>query len=458
MEEIEPTSFEETKDVKKWQAVMKDEMKALEHNETRELIPKPAGVMPISCKWVYKIKRRADGSVDRYKARLVVRGFSQQYNIDFEETFSPVAKNTSPEGFKSPNKPDYVCKLRKELYGLKQAPRAWYGKIAEFLVFSGFQVASADSSLFLKTRGTKLTILLIYVDDLIITGYDNEEINIIREYVTVRFEMKELGELRHFLRLEIGFESKGLFLSEKKYAHDLLRKYGMLGYKPISIPIDVNAKLRIEEGYKLEDVTMYRQLVGCLIYLTLSRPIIAYAVGVVSRFMQTPRKPHLEEVKRILMCIKGTLDFGILYEKKTTCQIVGHRDVDYAGDLSTQRSNTGYTFSLESGAISWCSKRQSTISLSTTEADLETLSQLHNKAPGGAAKKGRVHFYGSGLDDLNDYILQFRLEAMAFLSARAEELVTGGLLILQFLCRHERMAPDVASYDLWTAYLEPILR
>ena len=188
-----------------------------------------------------------------------------------------------------------VCKLKK-LYGLKQAPRPWYGKIAEFLLSNDFSMAPADSSLFVKTRNGRLAIVLVYVDDLIITGDDEEEISQIKENLSVRFQMKELGRLKHFLGLEIDYSRHGLFLCQQKYATDLLQIFGMLDCKPITTPIEVNAKLCTVEGKNLEESSMYKQIVGSLIYLTLTHPNITFAVGMASRFMQNPKKPHLEVV------------------------------------------------------------------------------------------------------------------------------------------------------------------
>ncbi|KAM2157970.1 hypothetical protein ACFX1X_041960 [Malus domestica] len=230
---------------------MKEEIDALQQNQTWDIVPKPRDVKPISCKWVYKIKRCPDGSIERYKARLVARGFSQQYGLDYDETFSPVAKLTTvrvllalaankdwnlyqmdvknaflhgeldreiymmqPMGFKSEAHPEYVCNLRKALYGLKQAPRAWYGKIAEFLTQSGYSVTPADSSLFVKANEGKLAIVLVYVDDLIITGDDEAEIIRTKENLSVRFQMKELGQLKHFLGLEVDRTQEGIFLCQ----------------------------------------------------------------------------------------------------------------------------------------------------------------------------------------------------------------------------------------------------
>lgn len=274
-----------------------------------------------------------------------------------------------PKGFEDAVNPTHVCKLRKALYGLKQAPRAWYGEIAEFLTRSGYSVAHADSSLFIKEKEGKLAIVLVYVDDLIITGDDEREIHQTRENLSVRFQMKELGELKHFLGLEVDRTKEGLFLCQQKYTRDILQKFGMLECKPISTPIEPNAKICAHEGKELDDGTMYRQLVGSLIYLTLSRPDIAYAVGVMSRYMQSPKKPHLDAARRILRYVKGTIDYGLLYKRGEDCKLVGYCDADYVGDHDTRRSTTGYVFKLGSGPISWCSKRQPTISLSTTEAE-----------------------------------------------------------------------------------------
>ncbi|WVZ78229.1 LOW QUALITY PROTEIN: hypothetical protein U9M48_025977 [Paspalum notatum var. saurae] len=331
---IEPSSYEAAAQGLEWCKAMEEEIKALNENQTWDLVPRPKDVKPISCKWVYKVKTRPDGTIERYKARLVARGFSQQYGLDYEETFSPVAKITTvrvllalaahkswrlwqmdvknaflhgeldkeiymeqPKGFQSKTHPEYVCKLKKALYGLKQAPRAWYGKIGEFLIQNGFKVAPSDSSLFVKSKEGRLAIVLVYVDDLIITGDNTEEIQRIRDNLSIRFQMKELGELKHFLGLEVEHTKDGIFLGQQKYAKDLLQRYGMLDCKPIATPMDSNVRLQEDEGKHLEDVTMYQRMVGSLMYLTLTRPDISYSV---CRYMSNPKKPHLDTVRRIL--------------------------------------------------------------------------------------------------------------------------------------------------------------
>ncbi|KAK2980731.1 hypothetical protein RJ640_011711 [Escallonia rubra] len=200
-------------------------------------------------------------------------------------------------------------------------------------------------------------------------GDCEEEILQTKENLSIRFLMKELGQLNHFLGLEVDRSEEGIFLHQQKYSTELLKKFGMLNCKPISTPMEPNAKICAHEGKDLEEATMYRQLVGSLIYLTLTRPDISYAVGVMSRYMQNPQKLHLEAVRRILRYVKGTLDYGIIYKKGGDCKLVGFCDADYAGDHDTRHSTTGYVFTLGSGAVSWCSKRQPTMSLSTTEAE-----------------------------------------------------------------------------------------
>ncbi|KAK2993342.1 hypothetical protein RJ640_002711 [Escallonia rubra] len=201
-----------------------------------------------------------------------------------------------------------------------------------------------------------------------VEGDDSEEIDRVQVNLGVRFHMKKLGELHHFLGLELEQNEEGIFLCQQKYAKDLLIRFGLFGSNVIETPMEVNANLHMDEGEDIKDPTKYRQLIGSLIYLTLTRPDIAQAVGMVSRFMQAPKKPHLEAARRILKYLQGTIDFGIMY-RRGGYKINGFCDADYAGDKSTRRSTTGYCFNLGSGAISWCSKRQPTVSLSTTEAE-----------------------------------------------------------------------------------------
>jgi hypothetical protein len=221
-----------------------------------------------------------------------------------------------PPGYVDQTHPNLVCRLKKALYGLKQAPRAWLDKIGQ-LVTNGFQTSNADFSLYVKKTDHGIIFIVIYVDDLIITRDSNEDISDLKKLLKQEFEIKDLGELRYFLGIEVIQSLKGIWLLQRQYASNKLSEYGMMGCKPISIPLEQNVKLNADEGDLVEDITMYRRIVGSLIYMTITRPNLNYAVGMVSQFMQTPRKPHLDAMRRILRYIKHSLHCGIFYESKS---------------------------------------------------------------------------------------------------------------------------------------------
>lgn len=402
----EPTCYEEAKGKPDWEAAMKEEIEALNKNQTWVLVQKPENCKPVTCKWVYRLKKNPDGTINRCKARLVARGFSQSYGFDYEETFSPVAKMVTlrtifslaayknwkvwqldvknaflygeldrdvfmeqPTGYVSKEHPHYVCRLKKALYGLKQAPRAWYGKVAQYLNFCGFKVSDADSSLFIKLESKLHLLVLLYVDDMIITGDNEAEISMLKEDLSVRFEMKNLGEAGYFLGLEVENTDQGYFISQRGYAKELLQRFGMDKSIETETPMEPKLKLTKNEGTLLKDAKKYRQLVGSLIYLTITRPELSYCVGKVSQFMQCPRTSHLEAAKMILRYIKGYLDYGLLYKKTNAFCLSGFTDADWAGNADDRHSTTGYCFSTGSAMVSWCSKKQSVVTLSSTEAE-----------------------------------------------------------------------------------------
>ena len=181
--------------------------------------------------------------------------------------------------------PDYVCRLRKALYGLKQAPRAWYDRFADYLLHIGFRMSHADHSLYVYKSDVGIVLITIYVDDLIIVGDNETEIEHVKGLLKQEFEMKDLGELRYFLGIEVIRTTEGIWLSQRQYALDMLSKYGMADCKPISMPLDVNVKLSAHDGSALENVTMYRGMVGNLIHLTITQPDLSYTVGLEIPFM-----------------------------------------------------------------------------------------------------------------------------------------------------------------------------
>ncbi|MCO5578964.1 hypothetical protein L7F22_032815 [Adiantum nelumboides] len=348
---------------------MDDEMDALVKNDTWDLVRLPSGKKAIDSKWVYKVKCKSDGSVERYKARLVAKGCAQTKGLDYDETFSPVAKMTTvrlviamasmfgwklrqmdvnnaflngdleeevymiqPEGYQHPEFPYYVCRLKKALYGLKQAPRAWCEKITRFLKKIGFKQSTVDHSLFLKHVDGEIVVIVLYVDDLILTGSHDEHILDVKRSLLRQFNMKDLGELRYFLGIEIVGTLSEIWMIQRQYALDMLEKYGMTACKPVDTPLDQNVKL-VDDGHYIEDVTMYRKMVGSLIYLTITRPDLSYAVSVVSQFMQKPCKSHLDAVRWIMRYVKSTVNYGMFYEKNAKLYLYGYTDADWAGDF-----------------------------------------------------------------------------------------------------------------------------
>uniref|UniRef100_A0A2N9GMX8 Reverse transcriptase Ty1/copia-type domain-containing protein n=1 Tax=Fagus sylvatica TaxID=28930 RepID=A0A2N9GMX8_FAGSY len=302
---------------------MADELDALHKTHTWDMTTLPPGKSAVGCKWVYKIKTRADGSVERYKARLVARGFTQEYGIDYEETFAPMdVKNAFLNG-----------DLLEEVY--MQPPPGYPDSQNQ-----GFIPSSYDSALFIRHTSTGITLILLYVDDMIITGDDPAGIRDLQQFLSQQFEMKDLGTLSYFLGLEVTSSSDGYYLSQAKYASDLLSKAGLTDSNTVSTPLELNVKLNSTDGEPLSDATLYRKLVGSLIYLTVTHPDLAYAVHLVSQFMSAPRSTHYAAVLRILRYIKGTLFHGLHFSAQSSLELRVYTNADWAGDPTDRRSTT----------------------------------------------------------------------------------------------------------------------
>nr|GEX37848.1 putative RNA-directed DNA polymerase [Tanacetum cinerariifolium] len=340
-----PANIEQALKSRKWKKAMKEEMKALTKNNTWEKYVLPPGKKTVGFRWVFTIKYKPDGTIERYKARLVAKGYTQTYGIDYSETFSPVAKiNTigvlcsiaankgwplhqfdvknaflhgelkeevymkAPHGFTNKFGEREVCHLKKSLYGLKQSPRAWFGRFTLAMKNRGFKQSNSDHTLFLKQRGNLITCLIIYVDDMIVTGDDKEEITKLKKHLFTEFEMKHLGRLKYFLGIEVLRSKQGIFMCQKELA----------------------------------DKGRYQRMVRKLIYLLHTRPDIAYAVGVVSQFMHQPQKNHMKAVMRILRYLKGTTEHGVLFKPNGHLVTQLYTDADWAGDKGNRRSTSGY--------------------------------------------------------------------------------------------------------------------
>ncbi|KAJ9709547.1 hypothetical protein PVL29_001161 [Vitis rotundifolia] len=394
-----------------WRQAMVDEMAALHSNGTWDLVVLPSGKSTVGCRWVYAVKVGPDGQVDRLKARLVAKGYTQVYGSDYGDTFSPVAKIASvrlllslaamcswplyqldiknaflhgdlaeevymeqPPGFVAQGESGLVCRLRRSLYGLKQSPRAWFGRFSSVVQEFGMLRSTADHSIFYHHNSLRQCIyLVVYVDDIVITGSDQDGIQKLKQHLFTHFQTKDLGKLKYFLGIEIAQSSSGVVLSQRKYALDILEETGMLDCKPVDTPMDPNVKLVPGQGEPLGDPGRYRRLVGKLNYLTITRPDISFPVSVVSQFLQSPCDSHWDAVIRILRYIKSTPGQGVLYENRGHTQVVGYTDADWAGSPTDRRSTSGYCVFIGGNLISWKSKKQDVVARSSAEAEYRAM-------------------------------------------------------------------------------------
>jgi hypothetical protein len=404
----------------KWEKAMLEELEMLQRNDTWQLVKLPKDRKPVGSKWVYKIKRGPNGEIERYKARLVAQGFSQQSGIDYNETFAPVAGLGSlrtilalcaqyglevaqmdvkgaylngeleeeiymrqAEGFEVEGKEDWVYKLQKSLYGLKQSGRAWYLKLHNFLQQLNFKRLHSDNSIYVLQQKDSITILAVYVDDLILASNNREALNHTKSKLKESFEMTDLGKLSWFLGMEINVNNNNntVTLNQKSYIENILKRYGMSDCKPVSTPMETNNQLQQDpDGQEFEDPQMYRQAVGSLMYaMVASRPDIAFAVGAVSKFNNSPQTAHWNAVKRIFRYLQGTRNYQLVYRKLDE-PLQGFCDADWANDKVDRRSTTGYTFCLANAAITWKSQKQPTVALSSTEAEYMAASHATREA------------------------------------------------------------------------------
>jgi hypothetical protein len=405
----EPKNFYEANNQEVWKQAMHEELQALAENQTWTIVKLPNGKKPVGSRWVYKTKFNSDGTVNRHKARLVAQGFTQTLGVDYKETFAPVAKMNTvrallsvavncgwsmsqmdvknaflhgdleeevymklPPGHPQSSDSSVVCKLHKSIYGLKQSPRAWHAKLSSSLQELGFLRSASDSSLFVRHVSDETLVVLVYVDDLIIAGNSNHAISQLKSTLQSRFPIKDLGHLNYFLGIEMAGSSKGLFLNQRKYILDLLEDVEMTNCKPALTPLDSKLKLDTASA-PLDDINDYQRLVGKLIYLTITRPDITYAVSLVSQFMHSPTIFHLGIVKRILRYLKGSIGRGIVLAKNGHTQITGYSDSDWAGNALDRKSTTGFCMFVGGNVVSWRSKKQHVVARSSAEAEYRAM-------------------------------------------------------------------------------------
>ena len=389
----EPKNYSEAVLHPKWQEAMRSELQALQANGTWTLTSLPAGKTSIGCQWVYKIKHHSDGSIERYKAQLFVKGFTQLEGVDYPDTFSPTAKiitvrclialaaarrwslhqldvnnaflhddlheelyMSPPLGLLRQGEDNLVCRLHKSLYGLKQASWQWFSKFSEAIRAVGYVQSRADSSLFTRIQGKSFTALLIDVDDILITGNDPVSIAAIKKFLHNQFHLKDLGDLKYFLGIEVSSSKNEIFISQHKYALETIKDVGLLGTTPIDTPMERGLKL-FDKGDLLKDPGHYKRLVGRLIYLTVSRPDITYFIHVLSRFMHQPCKLHMEAALRVMRYLKTAPGQGLFFSSNSDFRLRAYYDSDWAGCPITRRSTTGYRVFLGPSLVSWRSKR-----------------------------------------------------------------------------------------------------
>ena len=280
---------------------------------------------------------------------------------------------SQPPGFVDSLHPHHVCQLHKSLYGLKQAPRAWNARFTQFLPSLGFVTTYSDSSLFVKHVGSQLVVLLLYVDDIILTGSASDAIQQVIQALTAEFDVTDLDSLHFFLGIQITHTSTGLLLSQSTYVEYLLRKSEMVDAKPCDTPCLPYTRLLKDDGAPYPNPTAYRSIVGALQYLTFTRPDIVFSVHQMCQFMQNPMVSHFTTVKRILRYLKGTLHVGMSYTKGDL-QLKAFSDADWAGDPNERCFTAGLVIFLGNNPISWSSKKQQTVSRPSTEAEYRALS------------------------------------------------------------------------------------
>ena len=417
----EPKSVRDALKDRNWHDAMKSEISSLEKNDTWELVPRPEGKNIVGSRWVFKIKRNSDGSVSRYKARLVAQGYSQVQGVDYNEVFSPVARFSAirsllavanaydyeihqmdvetaflngtldyeiymeqPKGFIDPNRPDHVCKLKKSLYGLKQSARCWNTTLDDYLLSEGYTKSDADDCIYIKTvkihNEEHFVILAVYVDDVVPISDNIDVLEEEKAKLKERFVMVDNGDIDYMLGLQIKRDrnERKLSISQPNYLENVLERFNMTNCNPVSTPMETGRKFSklSDNEAPFTDTQLFQQAVGCLMYAaTTTRPDIASAIGILAQYMSAPSMSHWSGIKRILRYIKGTQNFGLLFSTdEGNNELVGYSDSDWAGDVDTRRSTSGYTYHIGRSLVSWSSRKQATVAKSSTEAEYVALS------------------------------------------------------------------------------------
>ena len=430
-------------DAEEWKLAIAEEVRShLEHG-TWEIVQSTPGQRVIGSRTVLRNKLNQNGEIERRKARIVAQGFSQRPGFDFNETFAPVARLESvrlmmalavelqieiqqldvtsaylhgkieEELYMKPPemleeslkqilrterrdsevhkraitmleamaKTDQVCRLRKAIYGLKQSGRQWYNKLTKILEKSGLQPTHSDPCVFFARHGDKITVLTVYVDDMLLMSNDEKRLNSVKEALQDKLKIKDLGKARYCLGIEIH-QGEEIAINQQKYIYEVLERFRMTECNPNNTPSSPNTKHTETtiEGDETAKNLPYRELVGSLMYLAVAtRPDIAHTVSSLSQFNENPSHIHWVAAKRVLRYLKGTANYSLVYRRPIGL-MEGYVDADWAGCPKDRRSYTGYVYKLGGAAISWKSQKQKTVALSSTEAEYMALSEATKEA------------------------------------------------------------------------------
>ena len=419
--ECDPKTYKQavkSPNAKQWEKAMIEELSSLNKRNTWSLVDLPAGKNLVGSKWVYKTKRDANGAVDRFKARLVAQGYSQEYGIDYDEVFAPVARYDSirsvlaigaqhdyeihqmdvksaflngeldeeifmkqPEGFIDQDHPQKVCRLNSSLYGLKQSARCWNLVIDSYLKSKNFVQNTADPCIYYRyeviDNNEIIVLIAVYVDDSIICSNRIAVLNAEKRHLSERFEMDDRGEIHYILGMSVRRDraNRVLTIDQSCYLQNVLIRFGMENCKSMATPVDADAKfVSLPKNEEAVDVTLYQAVIGSLNYAAIcTRPDLSTAVGILSKFMQCPGNEHWVGVKRVLRYVRGTLNYGLVYRHSEVFQLEAYSDSDWAGCKDSRKSTSGLVCRLGNCTISWRSKKQPIVALSSTEAEYVAL-------------------------------------------------------------------------------------
>lgn len=411
----DPQTVEEalsSSQAKEWKNAMDEEFNSLMKNGTWELVDLPSGKMALPNKWVFKAKTDQQGKIIRYKARLVIKGYAQKKGIDYQEVYSPVVRYTSirylfalaaqhnfqieqmdavsaflqgiidteiymlqPEMYRDGSQ---VCHLKKSIYGLKQASRLWNMKLSNVLKEMGIQQSKTDPCIYYNTE--KGIFIAVWVDDVILFTSQQTDVNELKGKLKLKLNMKDLGKASQCVGLNITRSQNMIMLDQEKYIKEILSRFNMSDCKTVKTPVEVGLKFSENTEEEIFDCP-YQQAIGSLLYVAQgTRPDISFIVNALSRYNKEPKSEHWAAVKRVLRYLQGTKEYKLTYTKSGKCEITGYCDADWAGDVRDRKSCTGYIFMLQGGAISWCSRKQQTVALSTAEAEYMAMGSAAQEA------------------------------------------------------------------------------